>query len=78
MTSLVKKKQIPTTQELGDNRSMVSPVTAICVGRFRIFGGGGQGLEYWGAKGGNFVSTSCANKAFNKSVPNNYISHLKI
>ena len=22
--------------------------------------------------------TSCANKVFNKSVPNNYISHLKI
>ena len=26
----------------------------IGVGRFKILGGGGQGLEYWGDKGGSF------------------------
>ena len=26
----------------------------------------------------NVISTSCAHKVFYKSVPNNYISHLKI
>ena len=61
--------------------------------RFRILGGRGQGLEYWGgAMGGQIPSrhmtssrrrcdvilTSCAHKVFHKSVPNNYISHLKI
>ena len=57
----------------------------IGVGRFRILGGG-QGLEYWGGGGTRWgqipsidvISTSCAHKVFNKSVPNNYISHLKI
>ena len=43
------------------------------VRRFWILGG--QGLEYWG---GGLISTSCAHKVFNKSVRNNYISHLKI
>ena len=46
-------------------------------------GGGGQDLEYWRGQGGGqilsrHISTSCAHKIFNKSVPNNYISHLKI
>ena len=53
---------------------------------FRIFGrgGGGQGLEYWGGggKGGGgipiVISTSYAHKVLNKSVPSNYIYHLKI
>ena len=63
----------------------------IGVGRFRILGGG-QGLDIGGGgKGGQIpsrhmtskrrrcdVTTSCAHKVFNKSVPNNYISHLKI
>ena len=47
---------------------------------FRILGVGWQG----GGGGANsqqaheVVKTSCAHKVFNKSVPNNYISHLKI
>ena len=52
-------------------------------------GEGGQSLEYWrggGGQGGHnsqqahddVVSTSCGHKVFNKSMPNNYISHLKI
>ena len=43
-------------------------------------GGGGRG-----GKGGqnskqahDVLSTSCAHKVFNKSVPNKYISHVKI
>ena len=60
---------------------------AIGLGRFKILEGG-QGLEDWGgegARGGpnsqqayDVVTMSCVHKVFNKSVPNNYISHLKI
>ena len=68
---------------------MLSSRYIIGVGRLRILGaGGGQGLEYWGWGGKEgransqlaheVVKTSCAHKVFNKSVPNNYISHLKI
>ena len=56
----------------------------IGVGRFRILEG--RGLEYRGGglegpnsqQGIDFISSACAHKVFNKSVPNNYISHLKI
>ena len=62
-------------------------VMFIGVGRSRILRG--QGLEYWGVGGGaregeksqqahDVISTSCAHKVFNKSMPNNYISRLKI
>ena len=70
-------------------------VLVVGVGRFRVLGGEGQGLEYWGGQGGpnsqqahdvitmsmrhnDVISMSYAHKVFNKSVPNNYISHLKI
>ena len=62
----------------------------IGVGRFRILGGGGGGggggarFRILGGPGGpnsqqahDVVMTSCAQKVFNKSVPNNCISHLK-
>ena len=70
-----------------DTKSM-NILINIGVGRIRILGGGGgQGLEYlWGGGAGgpnsqqthDVTSTPCAYKGFNKSVPNNYISHLKI
>ena len=42
--------------------------------RFRILGGqeGANSQQAY-----DVVTTSCAHKVFNKSVPNNYISHLK-
>ena len=68
-------------------------LNSIGVGRFRILGEGGQGLEYWGAKGGggkfpagtwrrnDVASTSFRRHVptrLGKSVPNYYISHLKV
>ena len=66
----------------------------IGVGRFRILGGprfrilgGGQGgpnsqqahdVVMTSMRRNDVASTSCAHKVFNKSVPNNYISHPKI
>ena len=63
----------------------------IGVGRFRIRGGGGQGGGQFPAgtwrhtdvdatqrRRIDVISTSCAHLVFNKSMPNNYISHLKI
>ena len=57
-------------------------------------GGGGVGLEYWGGQGGGFPAGTWRRTdvdatqrrhfdvmcplGFYKSVPNNYISHLKI
>ena len=55
--------------------------------RFRILGGARGGTNSQQAhdvvmtsmrRRIEVVTTSCANKVFNKSVPNNYISHLKI
>ena len=71
---------------------MLSSRYIIGVGRLRILGGGGGegarfrvlGVGWQGGGGANslqaheVVKTSCAHKVFNKSVPNNYISHLKI
>ena len=57
----------------------------IGVGRFRILrererggGGGARGPNSQQAHDIVTTSMSCAHKIFNKSVPNNYISHLKI
>ena len=57
----------------------------ISVGRFKILGGGGGGggkaagarfrILGGGPRGGNF-NVMCPPLGFNKSVPNNYISHL--
>ena len=55
-------------------------VSAIGVGRFRILGGGVQGGPN-SQQAHDVVTTSMWRndvKVFNKSVPNNYISHLKI
>ena len=43
-------------------------------------GGGGQipSRHMTSSRRIDVISTSCAHKVFNKSVPNNYISHLKI
>ena len=55
--------------------------------RLRILGGGAQGqpnsqqehdVVTTSMRRNDVASMSCAQKVFNKSVPNNYISHLKI
>ena len=60
----------------------------IGVGRFRILGGGGQGLEYWGANGGpisqqvhDVVMTSMrcndvASTSFRRHVPTRFLINL--
>ena len=67
----------PLTKQVFFSKSMI-----IGVGRFRILGGGGggQGLEYRGGGGGQGGPNSqqAHDVVCNKSVPNNYISHLKI
>ena len=75
-------------------RSFVRLQSNICVGRFRILGGQGlEYWEAQGGANSqqahdvdatqrrhiDVISTSCAHKVFFiKTVPNNYISHLKI
>ena len=64
---------------------MLSSRYIIGVGRFRILGGGkvwniGGGVARGGANSQQVhevVTTPCAHKVFNKSVPNNYILILK-
>ena len=65
--------------------SIYLSIYLIGVGRFRIFGGGGQGLEYWGAKGGansqqahDVVMTSMqrndvASTSLRRHVPNKFL-----
>ena len=64
-------------------------INLIGVGRFRMFWGGGGGgggansqqahdVVMTSLRRNDVTSTSCAHKVFNNSVPNNYISHLKI
>ena len=77
--------EIHTTQKFDFVKPIIHSQIIIGVGRFRILGrpkfrilGGGKGGGANSQQAHDVVTTSCAHYFFDKSVPDYYISHLKI